>query len=583
MNKERLQQLIKVHTKKDLFDMRDSLWVWLAVFLCFALKSILFHRECFGVMLVTTFFRDQLEFWRFYLPKLAGAAFFASFVFLVKRKETILLLSLILDVWIEANFIYLRSYDSFLDVYAMSMAGNMNGFWDSIFLYVNKTDIVYPLISFLLYGCLFFILTKQRRRSVVGYAIALVVFLVMDLSGWACYNAKYPSHDGFKALNPYNTETRNKAFGSYGVKAYMEITSIFQFPLYIVCDALQMRESMYGATLTEEEQNWLTAHTGSDTVTFDNTLIIVLVESFEDWVITPEITPNLYNYLQTHPTFYADKITSEIKGGGSADGQMIVNTGLLPLQYGAACFRYPNNKYPGFMHLSQNPAICILPHETNVWNQKAMSPAYGYAETYVSVDDDRVLFQDVLDKLHEGWRAIQVVTMSTHVPFSGAKVSDYSTPSDMPDYLSDYIKAFSTCDKGMGKLLSAIDTDTTLQNATIVITGDHKIFPKDKRDEYARYMQKKGLQFEVSKPYCPLIIISPDIKEDIRVSDIVYQMDVYPTVLQSIGCEECVWGGVGIGLRKNYTTESRELTEDKAFELCDKLIRNNWFKHYCEN
>ena len=144
-----------------------------------------------------------------------------------------------------------------------------------------------------------------------------------------------------------------------GVKAYMQITSIFQSPLYIICDAFQMRDAMYEAAFNEKETAWLDAQIGKEGVSFDRTLILVLVESFEDWVITPQLTPNLYAYMQTHPLFYADKVTSEIKGGGSADGQMIFNTGLLPLQYGAACFRFPNNVYPGIMHLSNNPAICI--------------------------------------------------------------------------------------------------------------------------------------------------------------------------------------------------------------------------------
>lgn len=568
---------LKSWARRDLCKIKSSICLWMIVFLFFSIKSILFHKDCFNQILVSTFFRDQIEFWRFYLPKLAGAAFFASFVFLMRRKETILLLSLILDVWIEANLIYLRSYDSFLDVYAMSMAGNMKGFWDSIFLYINWKDIVYPFLSILLYACLLIKPSKRIEGSFSGFVITFCLFLFVDLMGWGFYNLKYPSHDGFKALNPYNTETRNKAFGSYGVKAYMQITSIFQSPLYIICDAFQMRDAMYEAAFNEKETAWLDAQIGKEGVSFDRTLILVLVESFEDWVITPQLTPNLYAYMQTHPLFYADKVTSEIKGGGSADGQMIFNTGLLPLQYGAACFRFPNNVYPGIMHLSNNPAICILPHDTNVWNQAAMSPAYGYDSTYVSVDDDRVLFQDVLDKLHAGWRAIQVVTMSTHVPFTGAKFSDFITPSNMPQYLSDYMKAFTTCDEGLGILLSAIDCDSILQSATIVITGDHKIFPQEKRDEYASYVQKNDLGFEVSKPYCPFIIISPDIRESVYVKDVVYQMDLYPTILQSVCCEDCAWGGVGIGLLKDYSLDKRKISEEEAYELCDKLIRNNYF------
>ena len=54
-------------------------------------------------------------------------------------------------------------------------------------------------------------------------------------------------------------------------------------------------------------------------------------------------------------------------------------------------------------------------------------------------------------------------------------------------------------------------------------------------------------------------------------------MDVYPTLLQSVNCEETTWGGVGIGLLKDYQADKREISEEKAYELCDKIIRNNYF------
>lgn len=36
-------------------------------------------------------------------------------------------------------------------------------------------------------------------------------------------------------------------------------------------------------------------------------------------------------------------------------------------------------------------------------------------------------------------------------------------------------------------------------------------------------------------------------------------------------------GGVGIGLLKDYSLDKRKISEEEAYELCDKLIRNNYF------
>jgi phosphoglycerol transferase MdoB-like AlkP superfamily enzyme len=75
----------------------------------------------------------------------------------------------------------------------------------------------------------------------------------------------------------------------------------------------------------------------------------LLIESLENWVITPEIMPNLYSLTKSNNILYAPRITSQALKGTSADGQMIVLTGLLPIKNGATCFRYSDNTYPSIV------------------------------------------------------------------------------------------------------------------------------------------------------------------------------------------------------------------------------------------
>ena len=46
----------------------------------------------------------------------------------------------------------------------------------------------------------------------------------------------------------------------------------------------------------------------------DSPLIIVLLESLENWVVTPEIMPNLYRLTQNDHVFYANRIHTQIVG-----------------------------------------------------------------------------------------------------------------------------------------------------------------------------------------------------------------------------------------------------------------------------
>ena len=77
----------------------------------------------------------------------------------------------------------------------------------------------------------------------------------------------------------------------------------------------------------------------------------------------------------------------------------------------------------------------------------------------------------------------------------------------------------------------------------------------------------------------PLIIYSPAITQNTRYTKDAYQMDIYPTYQSLLGVENYRWKGFGINLLSD-TAEielKRPITEDEAFILSDKLIRNNYF------
>ena len=75
---------------------------------------------------------------------------------------------------------------------------------------------------------------------------------------------------------------------------------------------------------------------------YNTKLVVLLMESMECWALSPESMPNLWNFIQTHNHFRAARVKSQIRQGASSDGQMILNTGLLPLKQGAACYLFPN-------------------------------------------------------------------------------------------------------------------------------------------------------------------------------------------------------------------------------------------------
>lgn len=148
----------------------------------------------------------------------------------------------------------------------------------------------------------------------------------------------------------------------------------------------------------------------------------------------------------------------------------------------------------------------------------------------------------------------------------------------MPKDMANYMKSFHYTDSCMKDVLENIQTDSILKNSTIVITSDHSIFPQIKRDEFDKYCKGNDLAYKVTENYCPLIIYSPNIKEKIIVDELAYQMDIYPTILNLIGCENYYFKGFGINLLNKELYDNRPITEEEAYDLSDKIIQSNYFK-----
>ena len=496
--------------------------------------------------------------------KLAAAVFFASFIFLLRDKRWILLLSVVLDTWFIANMIYMRNNHILLDAEAFNMSGNLHGYFWSVLIYIEwGIDLMFYGITALFGLC--FLRVKKTECAWPVWLVACILGLV-----------------------PLIYERSTHVYGQNFPKTVAS-TSVLYAPYYIVADyRLMIHDIQPERPMTEADFAMADSlYQGEDTIALDSPLIIVLLESLENWVLTPEIMPNLFRLTQNDHVFYANRIHTQIIGAPSADGQMIVNTGLLPITAGGTCLHYSQNTYPAIMKLAPDSAICLLPHDTCVWNQTKMSPAYGYDSTICYCDIDTILFQKLDSLVDGGYRYIQCITQSTHAPFVNEKYSRLELPKSMPWVMYNFIRGFNALDDGLGYFIRKIESDPRLQDYTIVFTGDHRILHYEKRQQMQRYAQRRAKQFNGTDhawitdltpmdDCLPLVIYSPRITGNPRYTGDAYQADIYPTYRSLIGAENYRWRGFGINLLDS--TQKRAISEDDAFLLSDKLIRNNYFQ-----
>ena len=513
--------------------------------------------------------------------KISIAFAIASLVFLFKGKSWIIYISVFINAWGISNLMYRRANQIVLDAYSITMVDNMDGFWSSVPFYMDINDFSIFYTTILV--ALTFFLFKNKNRHIWGAVVAMILSICLHVFGYEKRVRTYTPYAPFiesKIYNPFSlSQSTFVCWDLYDKVVYTRETSIVHHFFYQT--HYFIRKILFASTyeLTEAENAKVNKfiNNNSSVLNPSRPLFIILVESFETWALRPDIMPNLYNFIQGENILYAPKIKCQTRGGTSADGQMIVNTGLLPTTEGAVCFRFPNNTFPAVSKL-YDKTFNIIPGGQTVWNQAHMNTAYGIKDNFDGPFNDRLLVKQFMDE-YKKYDYGMLLTMATHSPFTRfIDFANITMPSDMPSYMANYLKSFNYTDSRIKPLLDAIKNDDYLKNAVIVITGDHTVFPQSRRDEFSKYCNEKQLDYKVSDNYCPLIIYSPDIKEKKVVDDVAYQMDIYTTILHSINCENYYWKGFGINLL-DENRNKRQISADEALELSDKLHQANYFKN----
>lgn len=520
------------------------------------LQCVLFHWLAYHSLPLSSLWHNPVSFWAFYLPKLSISLLFATPVFLFRRKYWTIYVSALLNIWILAEVIYFKANRIFIDANTLMLLDYLSGFESSIGMYLTP-DLLLLLIPLCLTIAAVF-LFDNRRCEWRTFAVVLLCGVLLNGVSGKVVNLAWTQEGstGTSAVHMLLNTAKSVVCKPWNSKAY-QMTDIDQADL---CPFVQP----------------------SGTTIPTHPLVLVLVESLETWAIRPDVMPNFYHFIQSHHTLYAGRVASQTKGGTSSDGQLIYNTGLLPLQSGAVCQRYPNNVYPSLSEIYRNTAL-VFPGNLSVWNQACMDVSYHIDSAFecLSIRDHEVfhVFDSITAAPHFDY--ILAITMASHSPFKACShYSSLSLPEDMPENMRNYLLCLNYTDSCWGSFLQRIDTDSVLHNSVVCFMGDHIIFDPIMRGEFQDYCDKKGLDFHPREAYTAFVAYSPDLQTSTLVTEPTYQMDAYPTILHLIGAEDYYWRGFGVNLTDTAALHHRPITEQEAYMLSDKLIRANYFKDY---
>lgn len=574
-------------------------------------KTMLFHFSVDYGILVSSLWKHPTEFFRFWGGKIVPVLFFGSFIFISKRFWWTYVANLIVDLWCIANLFYYKANTLFLSYETMKMADNMSGFWDSLLSYMGWDIVSFVLISIgYAFIVLYFMPHQVQKRSCFLWGLALALSLLISILdnvfyakvsySWGHTNSavaevhdKMLAGERYKYYFPFGHVyyfARVETCMGYNVWAshYMKEFSILSyFPSCIVYHILRPAGGI--VTLTEFEEQQIEAYINQDYLDCSpqHNLVFILFESMESWPLQPicdyEYMPNLSRLIQTEHVLFCDKVKSQVKHGNSADGQMIDVTGLLPISDGATCFMYGNNKFPSYTYLYDNSIF--FKANAGLWNQEVITFNYGFRQLVEPQNmnqwEDKQLLDtmcNMIGNIHQPFCVVGF-TISSHVPFSHGVTCPTHNMSDAPALLNAYLNCLSYTDSCIGTLIDTIMNSNLIDNTIIVISGDHNIF-RSHDENIDKFAETHNLNMRSQQTFTPLIIYSHNIKGNICITDTCYQMDIYPTIMHLIGCEDYYWKGFGVNLLDSVARHNRPITEQEAYRLSDLMIRSNYFKEY---
>lgn len=543
------------------------------------LQCVLFSWLAFHNVAVSSLWKNPFYFISFYLPKFSIALLIGSFVFLFRRKYWTIYASVIINLWIVAEVVYYRSTRVFITADSFALLKELHGFESSIGMYLTP-DLLLLLLPTLLVVCSV-VLFDNRTRSLRAFVPVLICSAGLDIAACNVVARQIYPDEKHWYFSCFQTDYCSSLFlwspTECAVRFVSVLHSFYYTTVRLVCKPFEKPVALTEADLKEIQVFCDTTYTA---VSPSRSLVLILVESMEGWAIRPDITPNLYHFVKNHNVVYATHTKSQTLAGNSADGQMLYNTGLLPLQQGVVVNSYSQNVFPSLSDMYRRTTM-IQPGELGVWNQYTMNIAYGIDTAYsIPSSLDEQSFQR-LNSLAGQYDYILTITIASHTPFLACShYSSLALPEDMPANMRNYLLCLNYTDSCWGSFLQRIDTDSVLHNSVVCFMGDHIIFDPIMRGESQSYCDSKGLDFQPQEAYTAFVAYSPELTQSVVIEEPTYQMDAYPTILHLTGADDYYWRGFGVNLTDTAALHHRPISEQDAYILSDKLIRANYFKEY---
>lgn len=395
------------------------------------------------------------------------------------------------------QYIYYLIFDKFFFVTDIQYAGEGNDYLNYVIEVLNG-NVLIMLVIFLIFGIAGFLVFPNFKD--IGSKLTRNV-LRISLLGCGCIGLfLIPSLYSENEEVPFlSSQYEYEQFSNAGFD--MELTGLYQ---YVVRDVwkshfmpkenseelyCQVEDYLASKNSSECDNQMTGIFTGKN-------LILVQMESLDDWVINEQSAPTISRLMDEGINF-SNMYTCLYGSGSTFSTEFAFNTGIYQSTKSAAAYSCSRNSFPfSLANMLGNMGYIANSFHENVasyYNRNNMHSAMGFEKYYSLLDyvDDPALaeYDSALVENDYCWDAMTgqepffsfLITYSAHVPYSSESALAQAALDKYPEYkeldISEemqylYAKVRLT-DEMFAVLLERLEEDGLLDNTVIIAYTDH--------------------------------------------------------------------------------------------------------------
>lgn len=285
-------------------------------------------------------------------------------------------------------------------------------------------------------------------------------------------------------------------------------------------------------------------------------VILVLMESMDDWAVNPQDTPTLCRLMDEGINF-TNFYTPGYGSVRTFNTEFCVNTGIYLPTTGDYAFNYVTNDYgeslAGLLTEAGYDAQTFHYNEANFYSRGVFEPAMGYSAYNSYMDytqdedelyDDCFLFNDpdLRDLFFRDGPTLNfIITRSAHLSYVYREVLSNWALQKYPEYQGisgdeevDCMRVKAKLvDDLFARLLLELEVRDQLDNTVIVAFTDHYAYGFEDVD---LMMELSGVEDPLLLEKTPCFIWSPD-GPSLQVDKTLHTADLLPTVLNLMGLD----------------------------------------------